>query len=104
VELEGTEDDPRRRIRRQALFRALNVRLRELNVAFEGFAGETAVFVCECHQLDCIAEIKLRVAVFDVICSTPSRFVLVPGHELPDVDLVVERAGGYVSVEQGPRA
>jgi hypothetical protein len=44
------------------------------------------------------------VAVFDALCSTPSRFVLVPGHDSPDLELVVERAKGYVIVEKRPPA
>jgi hypothetical protein len=104
VELERSEEDPGRRMRCQALFRAVNVRLRELNVEFEDFAGETPVFVCECHRLDCIEVVKLRWAAFDALCSTSSRFALVPGHDSPDLETVVERAEGYVIVEKRPPA
>jgi hypothetical protein len=101
VEISRAEDP---RVRNEALFRAVNQKLRELNVVFEGFAGETAVFVCECSRLDCIQQIELPLRVFDGVAARPECFLLVPGHEAPDLDAVVEREDGYVIVEKTGRA
>jgi hypothetical protein len=89
-----------RRVRNEALFRTVNQKLRELNVVFEGFAGETAVFVCECSRLDCIQQIELPLQVYDGIASRTGCFLLVTGHENPEIDTVVEQADGYVVVEK----
>jgi hypothetical protein len=97
VEISGGQG---RLVRNQELFRAVNQKLRELNVVFEGFAGETAVFVCECSRLDCIQQIELPLQVFDSVAARPGRFLLVAGHEAPEVDAVVERADDYIIVER----
>jgi hypothetical protein len=96
-----TGDDRRdRRIRNEKLFRTVNNKLRELNVQFEGFAGETALFVCECSRLECIEQIEVPVDVFDGVNARPAHFVLVAGHESLDIETVVERVDGYVVVEK----
>jgi hypothetical protein len=97
-----TETDGRdRRVRNETLFRTVNNKLRELNVEFESFADERAFFVCECSRLECIEQIDLPVAVFDELSARPSHFVLVPGHETLDIEVVVERKGRYLVVEKG---
>lgn len=98
MEIDGHRDG--RRLQNELLFRAVNEKLRALNVEFEGFANETAVFVCECNRIECMAQIELKVDAFDAVCEQPLRFVLVPGHELPEVEVVVDRNGTYVVIEK----
>jgi hypothetical protein len=98
VEIDGRRDD--KRIRNELLFRAVNEKLRALNVEFEGFANETAVFVCECNRIECMEQMELGVEAFDAVCAEPLRFVLVSGHETPAVEQVVGRNGTYVVVEK----
>jgi hypothetical protein len=89
-----------RRIRNELLFRGVNEKLRGLNADFEGFAGEQALFVCECSRIECIEQIELAVAAFDVICSARTRYVIVPGHDSPDLEQVVVREATYFVVER----
>jgi hypothetical protein len=96
IEDQGVE----RRIRNEQIFRTVNTKLRELNAQFEDFAGETALFVCECSRLECIAQISVPVGVFDELQRQPGRYVLAAGHESPDVDEVVVRTAAYVVVEK----
>ncbi len=98
MEIEQDSQDPR--VRNEVLFRTVNNKLRALNVEFEGFAGETALFVCECSRLDCIDQIDLPLAVFDELCASPARFVVLSGHDSPDLEVVVDRADGYLIVEK----
>jgi hypothetical protein len=98
MEIDGRRDD--RRVQNELLFRAVNEKLRELNIEFEGFANETAVFVCECNRIECMAQMELGVDAFDAVCAQPLRFVVMPGHELPGVEQVVDRNGRYVVVEK----
>src|SRR5438045_9637843 len=95
-------DDRRdgRREQNELLFRAVNEKLRELNVEFEGFANEMAVFVCECDQIECMAQIELGVEAFDAICAEPFRYVVVPGHEAGGAVRVIDHSSAYVVVEQ----
>ncbi len=57
-------------------------------------------FRCECAQLGCNQLIELTVREYEEIRANPRRFVVVPGHEYPDVETVVESRRGYVIVEK----
>lgn len=89
-----------RRIRNELLFRAVNEKLRALNADFEGFAGEQALFVCECSRIECIEHIELAVATFDGVCNTLTQYVVAPGHDSPDLERVVVRETTYLVVER----
>jgi hypothetical protein len=98
----ATEEHADRRIRNELLFRAVNEKLRALNAAFEGFADETAVFVCECSRIGCIEQIELAVDVFDRICGRADTYIVRPGHEAPEVEQVVSQEATYLVVERRP--
>ncbi|HET9184853.1 MAG TPA: hypothetical protein VFN82_01820, partial [Solirubrobacterales bacterium] len=54
-------------------------------------ASGTGVFVCECGNLGCSATVELRVAEYEAVRTDFDRFLVVPGHEIAEVDQVVER-------------
>ena len=89
-----------RRIRNELLFRAVNEKLRGLNADFEGFAGEHALFVCECSRIECIEQIELAVATFDRICDVSLQYIVAPGHETLEVEQVISRELRYTVVER----
>ena len=55
---------------------------------------------CECARLGCNRLIELSVHEYEEIRANPRRFVLIPGHEFPDIETVVESRGGYIIVEK----
>ena len=57
-------------------------------------------FRCECAQLGCNQLIELSVREYEDIRAHPRRFVVVPGHEAPDVEKVIEAGPRYVIVEK----
>lgn len=57
-------------------------------------------FFCECSDLGCTARVPLAPSVFRRIHEDPEQFVLVPGHELLDIERVIDRADGYVVVRK----
>lgn len=57
-------------------------------------------FRCECARLGCNQLVDLTVREYEAIRANPRRFVLVPGHEFPDVETVVEARPGYIIVEK----
>jgi hypothetical protein len=61
-------------------------------------------FRCECARLGCNHLIELTVREYEEIRANPRRFVVVPGHEFPDVELVVEARRGYLIVEKQDQA
>ena len=66
--------------------------------------GPSNAFMCECGRLGCNALIELRLAEYEAVRANPRRFVMVGGHEIPDVETVVERLDGCVVVEKREEA
>ena len=61
-------------------------------------------FRCECARVGRNRLVELTVRQYEHIRSHPRRFVVVPGHELPDVETVVATRPGYVIVEKRDQA
>jgi hypothetical protein len=61
-------------------------------------------FRCECARLGCNQLIELSVREYEQIRAHPRRFVVIPGHEDPDVETVVEARAGYLIVEKRDQA
>ena len=89
-----------RRIQNERVFRTVNEKLRALNAAFEGFADETALFVCECSRIGCIDQIELAVDAFDGVCGRPNTYIVRPGHQSLEVERVVSWEATYLTVER----
>jgi hypothetical protein len=63
-------------------------------------AGGRLTFLCECGRLGCNTLIELTREEYEHVRADPRRFALVDGHEMPDVEEVVERRERYVLVEK----
>ena len=61
-------------------------------------------FRCECARLGCNQLVELTVREYEEIRANPRRFVVVPGHEYPDVETLVESRRGYLIVEKRDQA
>jgi len=61
-------------------------------------------FRCECARLGCNRLVELTVYEYEEIRSHPRQFVMVPGHEVPDVETVVAARPGYLIVEKRDQA
>jgi hypothetical protein len=85
-----------RLVRTQLLFREVNERVRETIGAFDG----PAEFLCECSGEDCIEMVLMEMTDYDRIRAQPNLFPVVPGHELMEVDRVVDQRHGYILVER----
>jgi hypothetical protein len=91
----GVVDDRARKIgENESLFRAVNERIEGLGEAF-GLITESMTVVCECGDDTCIEQIELQVPEYERVRSDPTTFVIVPGHEIPDVEDVVEHHDAY---------
>jgi hypothetical protein len=78
----------------EALFREVNERIDGVNRAFAVATGTMSI-VCECGARDCIDQIPIAVDAYERMRSDPALFAVVPGHEIPDVEDVVERREDY---------
>ena len=88
-----------RAARNQAMFRAINEKLREVNAALAS-VSETFVIACECADVSCIQTISLSPDDYEHVRSHPNSFAVLPGHVYPDVEDVVSENGGYAIVRK----
>jgi predicted ThiF/HesA family dinucleotide-utilizing enzyme len=90
-------DDERGAAERAA---AAEVNGRRVNEAIERGTRRTgsAVFVCECGRLGCSETVELSIAAYEEVRSGFERFLVTPGHEIEEIEDVVERHDGYLVV------
>jgi len=89
--------------RHQTLFREVNERTVDLLQSglaeANGHKGDVRV-LCECANADCTRQTDLTAYVYEAVRESPVRFVIVPGHDWPDVERVVVENETYVVVEK----
>lgn len=88
-----------RAARNQALFRAVNEKLRELNQAFSDLT-ETYAIACECADTTCVDTLHISTEAYLDVRAHSSRFVVLVNHVHPDVERVVGEGDGYAIVEK----
>ena len=86
----GTHED--RLARNEALFREVNERVKDARAPDE---DEQIVFICECGDEDCTAEVSLTLREYEAVRSDPLHFVVAHGHANPSIEEVVERTDRY---------
>ncbi len=88
----------------EALFREVNERRAAIDrKAREGWAesGELFEFVCECGvEGGCEERVEMTLQEYDAVRQQDDRFALVPGHESPELEAIVERNARYVVVDK----
>jgi hypothetical protein len=73
---------------------------REINEDIEEHSGDHIAFRCECARLGCNQLLELSRTQYEAVRAHPRRFVVLPGHELPEAEDVVERQDEYLVVEK----
>jgi hypothetical protein len=63
-------------------------------------ARDELELVCECSDRDCLRVLRIEVAEYEWLRLNPRRFAVLPGHEAPAVEDVVERHDRFVVVEK----
>ena len=81
----------------EALFREVNERIRDLT-----WSHDNAEFLCECGSETCADPIRMLLTEYEAVRADARRFAIVPGHDIPDVERVVEEHEHYVIVEKLP--
>ena len=88
-------DERKRRIGlNEAVFREANERIEELNQTFATLTDQL-VLVCECGHADCTEKISMSAAEYEELRADSAHFAIVHGHEIPDVEQVVDEREGY---------
>jgi hypothetical protein len=86
----------------EARFRDINERVeRDLQPIIEG-PDELLPFVCECARRECSETIRLTIAEYERVRADATRFAVAAGHEITDVEDVVERHDRYLVILKHP--
>ena len=84
-------------------FREINERLRaDLRVVPDDDAP--VEFVCECGKVECAEPVRLTLAEYEAVRASSLDFAVAPGHEIGDVEDVVDRNERYARVRKHPEA
>ena len=93
-----TGDLARRQVgaaKNQSLFREVNERIDELR------PEDTLIpFACECIDKDCTESLPLNHREYEGVRRFATHFMVMPGHELDEVERVVEQNERYTIVEK----
>ena len=57
-------------------------------------------FLCECGRLGCNQLIQLTRGEYEAVRANSRRFAIIDGHEIAEVEDVVDRAEGFIVVEK----
>ena len=84
----------------ESAFRDVNETLREGLRRLPAEDLEHVGLTCECGSEHCDAFIKVPMDVYEAVRADDMRFIVAPGHELPDAEDVVEETSGYTIVRK----
>jgi hypothetical protein len=85
----------------EALYRSINEKIEGLNETF-GPMAESMTVVCECGELACTQQIELDIPTYERLRADPTQFVVVPGHEIPDVEHIIEEHETFNLIRKDP--
>ncbi len=86
-----------RAARNQAMFRAVNERLKDLNQAFSAIVGTYSI-TCECADTECVEPVEVTPDEYAAVRHEANQFMVLPGHVYPDVEKVVKEVDAYAVV------
>jgi hypothetical protein len=79
----------------EAVFREVNERIREVTIV----PAETQ-FLCECADASCTAPVSMTLSAYEGVRTNPRHFLIVPGHEVLEVEDVVEEHEAFTVVRK----
>jgi hypothetical protein len=82
----------------EVLFRSLNEAIEDVATTL----GDDAPydFICECASVDCVERLSLTLQEYERVRANGAHFLVAPGHEDEEVELVVAVHDEYVVVEK----
>ena len=89
-------------VRNEILFREVNEQVDALHAAISP-TGRFPI-VCECGSGSCSEAIMIETSAYQAVRAHPERFVVVPGHQINDVEDLIEQHDSFVVVAKKPGA
>jgi 23S rRNA A1618 N6-methylase RlmF len=90
-------DREERIIENEKLFREVNERVAQIQ---KSFSGPDPEWVCECGDETCFEKVVVSIEEYEQVRRRGDWFVILPGHEKPDIERVVREDGGFLVVEK----
>jgi|SRR4051812_24294862 len=88
-------DERKRRVgRNEALFRQVNEELESLEQVTR-ITDRAIGIVCECGDLRCRERIDVPIADYEEVRGDSHLFLVIPGHEIPSTEEIVQRNEQY---------
>jgi hypothetical protein len=87
----------RRLARNEALFRQVNEEVEAVEARYGSSSGG---FICECADPACSAAFHLPLEEYERIRAHDNWFIVLPGHQLPEIEEIIERHDRYLVVEK----
>jgi hypothetical protein len=91
------DEDPDRRALNEAAFREVNERIAEVG---ESFTPEEMSLVCECSRSACAERLWLDAVEYERVRTVSEWFIVRPGHEQADIEVVIEEWPGFFVVRK----
>ena len=85
--------------RNEAMFRSVNERVEEV---VQPGAEEEIDFLCECGDSGCAEKITLTRQEYEQVRVDGAQFAVHPGHEIREIEDVVQRAEQFFVVRKHP--
>ncbi len=92
------DDLERRLTQNEVLYRRVNEAIER--GLWPGEGTESVRFRCECARMNCNAGVEMTAGEYEAVRQHARRFLICDGHQLPELDVVVERHLGYLVVEK----
>ena len=83
--------------RNEASYRDVNEAIR---AGRDDDGGTPRPYMCECGQLGCNQLVELTASEYEAVRANPRHFFMVGGHEIPDVERIIDRHDRFVVAEK----
>jgi hypothetical protein len=82
----------------ESIFRAANERIADWEERSRSAAEE--LYLCECADASCTKKVRLSGSDYERVRRDPAQFFVLPGHEVADVETVLETHSGWALVRK----
>ena len=93
-------DREERLAQNEALFRFANERMADWEESHA--EGATELYSCECADPECRERVRLRKWEYEKVRSDSRHFFVLRGHEIPNVETVIETHDEWCVIEKDP--
>jgi hypothetical protein len=85
----------------EVIFREANKNVADFLTETEGKATKTQLpFFCECSNKKCKNRIKLTPQIYKSLIKNKRQFIVLAGHEIPEIEKVVRKKEGFNVIEK----